>query len=73
MPRPAEPRELADEIIRRIARSGGTVPYVVRLSDSPTAKERMELMACRILGRPIAMMPAECLTVEEWSKRYAPS
>ena len=74
-----EPRDLADEIIRRARATGGSsdhgdlLPYVVRLSDPPTAHERLQLAACRILRHPIAIMPATCLTVKEWCERYAKS
>ena len=46
------------------------VPYVIRLSDPPRVEERLQLMACRMLGRQIAIMPAKCLTVAEWIERY---
>jgi len=54
------------------ADAGGSdyVPYVVRLSDPPTAQERLQLMACRMLGRQVAIMPAKCPTVAEWVGRY---
>jgi RecA-family ATPase len=39
--------------------------------DPPKACERLQLAAARILRRPIAIMPAKCLTVEEWLERYA--
>ena len=71
-----EPRDLAAEIIRR-ARAvanpdgGDRLPYVVRFSDPPTAQEQLQLAACQILGHPVAIMPAKCLTVEEWSERCA--
>jgi hypothetical protein len=74
-----EPRDLADEIIRRVRVTGGSsdrgdlLPYVVRLSDPPTAHERLQLAACRILRHPIAIMPLTCLTVQEWCERYAKS
>ena len=78
MPKRARPkadaRDLAEEIIRRMgAVDGGNehyVPYVIRFSDPPTAQERLQLMACRMLGRQIAIMPAKCLTVAEWIERY---
>jgi len=71
-------RGVAAEIIRRAARiahPGGEgkdfVPYVVRLSNPPKPQERLQLAASRILGRPIAIMPVKCLTVEEWAAGYA--
>ena len=72
-PRPrANARDLAFEIVRRAAAVGGndSTPYVVRLSDPPTAHERLQLAAVRILRRPIAIMPAKCLTVGEWIARF---
>jgi hypothetical protein len=74
-----EARDLAAEIIRRTratadsSDSGDSLPYVVRLSDPPTAPERLQLAACRILRHPIAIMPATCLTVQGWSERYTKS
>jgi hypothetical protein len=69
-----EPRDLAAEIIKRASAGNSPgrnlLPYVVRLSDPPTAHERLLLAACRILRHPIALMPAKCSTVEEWFKRY---
>jgi hypothetical protein len=71
-----EPRDLAAEIIRR-ARTAGKgsggeclLPYVVRLTEPPTAQERLQLAACKILRHRIAIMPTKCLTVREWSERY---
>jgi hypothetical protein len=76
----ADPRDLALEIVRRARGGNGTptnrdgcLPYVLQFSDLPTARERLQLAACRILQHPIAIMPAECLTVEEWTERYGPS
>lgn len=68
----ATPRELAEEIVRRAnaAGRGGAVGYVVRLSDPPAPSELLQLAACRILGRQIAIMPAVCASVEEWVERY---
>ena len=67
-------REIAEEITRRVGASDGTegkyVPYVVRLSEPPTAQERLQLMARRMLGRQVAIMPERCLTVAEWVERY---
>jgi hypothetical protein len=40
------------------------------LSDPPTANERLQLTAARILRRPIAIMPAKCLSVGEWIARF---
>jgi len=44
-------RDLAAEIVRRCAEAGGTTSYVVCLSDPPTANERIQLAAARILRR----------------------
>jgi hypothetical protein len=74
MPKKARlnPRDLATEIIRRTAAAAGNdYSYVVHLSDPPKACERLQLAAARILRRPIAIMPAKCLTVEDWLERYA--
>jgi hypothetical protein len=70
-----EPRDVAAEIIRR-ARAmtgpdGESLPYVVRLSDPPTANEQLQLAAYKILGHPVAIMPPKCVTVHEWYERYA--
>lgn len=69
-----EARDLVAEIIKRASAGNSDgrnlLPYVVRLSDPPTAHERLLLAACRILRHPIALMPAKCSTVEEWSERY---
>jgi hypothetical protein len=79
MPAKVEARDLAAEIIRRARATGDSsdgsdlLPYVVRLSDPPTPHERLQLAACRILRHPIAVMPATCLTVQEWSERYSKS
>jgi hypothetical protein len=40
--------------------------YVVCLSDPATPKEQLLLAACRLMDRPIAIMPTTCVTVEEW-------
>jgi hypothetical protein len=69
-----EPRDVAAEIIRRgstAGRDGHSLPYVVRVSDPPTAHDRLQLAACRILGHRVAIMPPKCLTVQEWCERYA--
>jgi hypothetical protein len=68
-----EIRDVAAEIIRRVgeanAQTGGG--YVVRLSHSPTPQERLQLLAARLQGRPITIMPHRCRTVEEWLEQYA--
>jgi ribosomal protein L36 len=60
-------RVIAAEIVRRAGRV-----YVIRLSDPPTASERLQLMAARLLRTPIAIMPTKCVTVDEWLARYGP-
>ena len=60
-----EPRDIAAEIIRRAAGS-----YVVRLSDSPTVHERLQLLGARLEGRKIAIVPHKCETMEQWLARY---
>jgi hypothetical protein len=45
----------------------------LQLSDPPTARERLQFATRRILQHPIAIMPAKCLTVEEWTERYGRS
>ena len=36
------------------------------LSDPPTPKEQLLLAACRLMRKPVAIMPAKCRTVKEW-------
>jgi hypothetical protein len=70
--RKVTPRDLAEEIVRRASAAGrgGSIGYVVRLSDPPAPGELIQLAACRILRQPIAIMPAVCASVEEWVERY---
>jgi hypothetical protein len=63
-------RDLAAEIVKRRAQAGRSISYVVCISDPPTANERLQLAAARILRRPIAVMPAKCLSVGEWIARF---
>jgi hypothetical protein len=63
----SDAREIAAEIVRRAGRV-----YVIRLSDPPTASERLQLAAARLMRWPVAIMPARCATIEEWLARYAP-
>jgi hypothetical protein len=72
----ANAQDVAAEIIRRV-RAGtansdslGGLPYVVHISDPPTAEERLQLAACRLLRQPIVIVPGKCLTIEEWVKKY---
>ena len=63
--------DIAAEIVRRAestSETGGG--YVVRLSDPPTAQDRLQLLAARLQGRPIAIMPHKCITMDEWTARY---
>jgi len=63
-----DPRDVAAEIIRRV----GDCSYVIHLADPPTATQKLQLMASRILGRPVVIMPMPCASVEEWLERCAP-
>jgi hypothetical protein len=72
----ANAQDVAAEIIRRV-RAGTAnsdspcgLPYVVHLSDPPTAEERLQLAACRLMRQPIVIVPGKCLTIEEWVKKY---
>jgi hypothetical protein len=69
-----EPRDVAAEIIRRArataSRDGESLPYVVRLSDPPTANEQLQLAACRLMRQPIVIVPGKCLNIEEWVQLY---
>jgi hypothetical protein len=62
-----DPRVLAAEIIRRVGDCG----YVIHLAAPSTATQKLQLMACRILERPVVIMPTPCATVEEWLERRA--
>ena len=42
----------------------------MRLSEPPTPLEHLQLMAARLLRRPIAIMPRKCKTMQEWTARY---
>jgi hypothetical protein len=64
--RHSTPADLAAEIVRR---AGGQT--VVHLSEPPTPLERLQLLAARLQGTPIAIMPQPCKTLEEWDRRYA--
>ena len=76
MPAKVTARDLAAEIIRRAMAGksdGDLLSHVVRLSDPPTPHEQLQLAACRILHHPIAIMPATCLTTQEWAEKYIKS
>jgi len=72
----ANVQDVAAEIIRRVgagtANSDGRggLRYVVHISEPPTAEERLQLAACRLLGQPIVIVPGKCLTTEEWVRKY---
>lgn len=61
-------REVVSEIVRR----AGDCSYVIHMDDPPTATQKLQLAACRLLRRPVAIMPARCLSTDEWVERYAP-
>ena len=42
-------------------------PYVIRVSDPMTPADRAAIASA---GRPIAVLPHKCGTVEEWAARY---
>jgi hypothetical protein len=71
-----DPRDVAAEIVKsalsrgECPRGGHPLPYVVRRSDPPAAHEQLQLVTCKMLGRPVAIMPAKCRSVQEWSERY---
>ena len=69
--RKPDARDIASEIIRRVAKSNAEMAggYVVRLSDPPTPQERLQLLAARLQGKPIAIMPHK-YTMEERIARY---
>jgi hypothetical protein len=59
--------DLAAEVVRRADSS-----HIIRLSIPPTPTERLQLLAARLEGRPIAIMPIPCETMDEWVRRYGP-
>ena len=76
LPANVDARDLANEIVRRTRggvgnSTGDSLPYVVRLSDPPRLHERLQLSACRILRHPIAIVPAVCVSAQEWLDRYS--
>jgi hypothetical protein len=44
-------------------------PYVVRVSDPRTLEDHAAIAAA---GRPVAVLPHKCGSVEEWAARYTP-
>jgi hypothetical protein len=71
----ANAQDLAAEIIRRVRASSalGALPYVVHVSDPPTAEERLQLAACRLMAQPIVIVPGKCLTIAEWVQQFCQS
>jgi hypothetical protein len=61
-----EPRDLVAEIVRR-AGSG----QVLHVSDPPTPRQQLQLLAARLERRAVAIMPVVCRTMDEWLARYA--
>ena len=61
--------DIAAEIVRRVNGPEQRPPYVIRLSEPPTAHERLQLLAAKLQRTPIAIMPHKC-TMEEWVARY---
>ncbi len=65
----AAPPQSADSGIGRGAdRLGG---HVVRVSNPPTAREKLQLAAARLQRRPFAIVPHACRTTDEWLQQYA--
>jgi hypothetical protein len=69
-----ELRALAEEVVRRAqaAQPDGVLPDVLRLSDPPTPEEQLQMIACHLLGKAVAIMPGKALTIDEWIEEYAP-
>jgi hypothetical protein len=68
-------RDTAEEIVRRAlaAHPDGVMPYVLRLSDPPTHDEQLQMMACQLLGKAVAIMPGKAIMADEWLEQYAPA
>jgi hypothetical protein len=47
-------------------------PYVIRVSDPPTAAELAQMRANGEAGRPFAIMPHPCNDGAEWMARHTP-
>jgi hypothetical protein len=63
-------RDIATEVVRRAtAAQGQDGGYAVRLSNPPTPQERLQLLAARLQGTPIAIMPHPCKSTDEWVAR----
>ena len=60
-------RDITAEIIRRAASEGR---YVVRLGKPPTFLEQLQLIAARLEGKSVAILPHQCKTTDEWLERY---
>jgi hypothetical protein len=75
MPRATpDPRALAAEIIDRVmidCHGERRLPYVIRLSTPPTARERLQLLAVRLQRSPVVIMPHKCKTTLEWIEQYS--
>ena len=61
-------RDLAAEVIRRAYECS----YVIQVDSPPTPGQKLQLTACRLLKRSVAIVPVRCASTEEWVKRYAP-
>ena len=42
-------------------------PYVVRVSDTRTPEDRAAIATA---GRPVAVLPHKCGSIQEWAARY---
>jgi hypothetical protein len=47
-------------------------PYVIHVSDPPTAAERAAMARNSAAGKWFMVVPHKCETVEEWLAKYAP-
>jgi len=69
-------RDIAHEIIRRSGAEGTHLPdgsprsYIIHMSSPPSAAERLQLIAARLLRTPVMIMPHRCKTTAEWLERY---
>ena len=59
-------RDVAAEIIRR----AGGERYVVRLSDPIKPVDKIQLIAARLEGRSVAILPHKCNDIDDWLERY---
>jgi hypothetical protein len=67
-------RDMAEAIVRRAqaAEPDGQLPYVVRLSHPPTPEQRLQLIACQLVGKAVAIVPWKAQTIDGWIEQYAP-